>query len=205
MMLILLLKSRKRKKSYKKEIKNILQKENLKVNETKTEETIIERKNKAQGYSCEPRDDLKMVIKKNETEYWRTTKKLGSLLGVTEDINRRKQLATAALNKMNNIWIRKDKIKQGLRLKLYKAIIKPILLYNSGTWNPTKKEEEQLDAFHRKKLRKVMNVKYPVAMRNRIVYQNSNEEMLSLTILEKRWKLFGHTLRLHEDTLHKSQ
>ena len=37
-------------------------------------------------------------------------------------------------------------------------------------------------------------------MWNRIVHQNSNEEMLSLTILENRWKLFGHTLRLHEDT-----
>ena len=142
-----------------------------------------------------------MIIKKlDETEYWRTTKKLGSLLGVTEDINRRKQLATAALNKMNNIWIRKDIIKQGLRLKLYKSIVKPILLYNSGTRSPTKNEEEQLDAFHRKHLRKVVSVKFPVTMRNRIVYRNSSEEILSLKFLENRWKLFGHTLRLHEDT-----
>ena len=101
-----------KKEKLQNNIKNTLQKENLKVNETKTEETMTERKRKVQGYSCELQDDLKMIIKKDETENWRTTKKLGSLLGVTEDINRRKQLATAALNKMNNIWIRKDKIKQ---------------------------------------------------------------------------------------------
>ena len=124
------------------------------MNETKTEETIIERKRKVQGYSCQLQNDLKMIIKKDETENWRTIKKLGSLQGFTEDTNRRKQLATAALNKMNNIWIRKDKIKQRLRLKLYKSIINPILLYNSGTWSPTKKEEEQLDAFHRKTAQK---------------------------------------------------
>ena len=100
-----------KKEKLQNNIKNTLQKENLKVNETKTEETILERKRKVPGYSCELQEDLKMIIKKDETENWMTTKKLGPLLGVTEDINRRKQLATAALNKMNNIWIRKDKIK----------------------------------------------------------------------------------------------
>ena len=32
------------------------------------------------------------------------------------------------------------------------------------------------------------------------MYRNSSDEILSLTILENRWKLFGHTMRLHEDT-----
>ena len=60
---------------------------------------------------------------------------------------------------MINIWITKDKIKQIQILKIYESIIMPILLYDSGTWSPTKKEEEQLDAFHRKQLRKLMKVK----------------------------------------------
>ena len=140
-----------------------------------------------------------MTINK-ETEEWRSTKKLGSLIGVDKDIRRRKQLATAALHKKNNIWIRKDKIKQKKRLKLYKSLIKPILTYNSGTWSPTRKEEDELDAFHRQQLRKVLNVKYPVRMRNHIVYRESGEEMLSVEIVKSRWKLFGHVLRLHRET-----
>ena len=130
----------KRKEKLQNNIKRILLKENLKVNETKTEETILERKNKGENYSCDNSGDMKLTFKKNETENWRTTKKLGSLLGVTEDINRRKQLATYALIRMNNIWIRKDKIKQTLRLKLYKSIVKPILMYNSGTYLEPNKE-----------------------------------------------------------------
>ena len=190
----------KRKEILQKNVKQILEKENLKVNETKTEETILERKNKSISYTCDKSEEMKITIRKNETEKWRTTKKLGSLLGVTEDINRRKHLATAALIKINNIWIRKDKIKQTLRLKLYKSIVKPILIYNSGAWSPTKKEENELDAFHRKQLRTVLNVKYPVIMKNKTVYRVTGEEVLSLEILRNRWKLFGHTLRLHDDT-----
>lgn len=50
----------------------------------KTEETIIiERKKRAQGYSCEMKDDLNITTKEDEIENWRTTKKLGSLIGVT--------------------------------------------------------------------------------------------------------------------------
>ena len=86
---------------------------------------------------------------------------------------------------MNNIWIRKDKIKQTLRLKLYKSIVKPILTYSSGTWSQTKKEEDGLDAFHRKQLRTVLNVKYPVIMKNKIVYRETGEEILSIEILKK--------------------
>ena len=190
----------KRKENLQSKVKTILLKENLKVNETKTEETILERKNKGDHYICDNLSETKLIIKKNETEEWRKTKKLGSLLGVTEDINRRKQLATAALIKMNTIWIRKDKIKQTLRVKLYKAIVKPILLYNSGTWSPTRKEENDLDAFHRCQLRKILNVKYPVIMRNSVVYRETGEEFISLEIIINRWKLFGHTLRLDKDT-----
>ena len=104
---------------------------------------------------------MKITLTK-ESESWRTVKKLGSLLGVTEDINRRKQLSMAALYKINNLWIRKDRIKQSTKLKLYKTLVKPVLLYNSGTWSLTQKEEEDLDGFHRKQLRIVLNVKYPV-------------------------------------------
>ena len=102
-----------RKERLKNNVKEILLRANLKVNESKTDETVLERKNKGERYSSKQSGDLKLTLTK-EIEKWRNTKKLGSLIGVSEDIRRRKQLATAALVKMNNIWIRKDKIKLSL-------------------------------------------------------------------------------------------
>ena len=162
-------------------VKESLLKQNLKVNETKTEFTTLKRGNM-------------------NTENWRNVKKLGSLLGDSEDILRRKQLSIIASRKLNQIWIKKNKVKKELRIKLYKTIVKSILTYNSSTWGMTKSQEKILDSFHRKQLRIVLHVKYPNKINNEDLYKETNEIPLSLTILKGRWRLFGHVLRLHEDT-----
>ena len=95
--------------------------DNLKINESKTEHTVLKRGDKL-------------------SESWRNTKKLGSLLGSSEDIMRRKQLSIAATRNLDNIWIRNTSIRKTTRIKLYKTLIKPILLYNCGTWGITKSE-----------------------------------------------------------------
>lgn len=102
---------------------------------------------------------MKKIMKKDELENWRTTNliRISARSHGAENINEREQLATAALSKMNNIQYSnsiKDKIEQSLRLKLCRSVIKPVPLYNSGTRSPTKKEEEQLDAFYRKQSRR---------------------------------------------------
>ena len=105
----------------------------------------------------------------------------------------------AALHKMNNVWIRNDRVKQSSKLKLYRSLVKPILMYNSGTWSPTLKEFDDLDGFHRKRLRLVLNVKHPVKMKSKTVYRITEEEILSTDFLRNRWKLFGHVRRMHEE------
>ena len=71
-------------------------------------------------------------------------KKLGSLLGDKEGIARRKQLFIAAMNNMEKAWIRKDHTSEKHRLKLYRTLVKPVLLYNSATWGLTKKAPQIL-------------------------------------------------------------
>ena len=150
---------------------------NLNVNTDKTEYTIIKRE------------------ETKSEEGWRDTKKVGSLLGDSEDIKRRKALSTVALNKLFNVWLRKDKIKLKTRIRLYKTLVKSVLLYNCGTWGITQAEEDQLDAFHRKQLKRVMGIHYPCQITNDSLYKKSNERPISATMRVARWKLFGHILR----------
>ena len=160
-----------------KAVQEILKKYNLLVNEEKTEYTDIKRE------------------QKKEEEQWRKVKKVGSLLGDEEDMGRRRSLAAAAMGKMNNIWIRKDKISMKRRINLYRALVKSILLYNCGTWGVTKSEEEKMDAFHRKQLRRVMGIKYPTKISNKNLYSKTGEKPISDTMRNARWRLFGHILR----------
>ena len=73
--------------------------------------------------------------------------------------------------------------------------MKPILLYNSGTWGISKNEEDNLNAFHRQQLRYVLKIHHPHHISNANVYKICNEIPLSLVVLKSRWRLFGHELR----------
>ena len=103
------------------------------------------------------------------------------------------------MKNMNTLWNRKDKVPVETRIQLYKTLVKPVMMYNSGTWGLTKGEENSLDGFHRKQLRIVLGVKYPRIMKNKEVYKTCNEEPLSLQILKNRWSLFGHILRFTDN------
>ena len=120
-----------------------------------------------------------VIILHPYTEY-KNTKKVGTLIGDEEDVERRKRLSNAALTKLLYVWIKGDKIKRKTKLKLYRSLVKSILVYNCGTWALTKSEEEKLNAFHRKQLRKVLNIKYPVKITNSSLYNKCEEHPLSI-------------------------
>ena len=151
-----------------------LSKFNLKVNPTKTEYTKLVR---------------------DEEESWKETKKVGSLIGDAQDINRRKQLSQAALNKLQRLWQRKKKLSVKTRLKLYNSLVKSILLYNSSTWGMNQTMKNGIDAFHRKQLRQILGIRYPHKISNKKLYKMCDEKPLSISILRLRWQLFGHVLR----------
>ena len=159
------------------EIQETLHKYQLKVNTDKTEFT---------------------ALSKNE-EDWKNAKKVGSLIGDLEDVERRKQLSTAALNKLYHVWMKGNKLKTTTKIQLYKSLVKSILLYNCSTWALTLTEEEKINAFYRKQLKKVLNIKFPVKITNKSLYKKCQEKPLSLQILKARWNLFGHILRRDSD------
>ncbi|GFS01846.1 LOW QUALITY PROTEIN: hypothetical protein ElyMa_006432500 [Elysia marginata] len=84
-------------------IEETLKVHKLKVNVDKTEHTSV----------------------RKHSEEWKTSKKVGSLLGSKEDIREcRKHLSNIALNKMEQIWHRADKTKQRKRIKLYNTLVR---------------------------------------------------------------------------------
>ena len=109
---------------------------NLIVNTEKTEETTVSADSKA----------------------WCEVKKLGSLLGQEEDLKRRIQLAATQFGKCSKLWNTKG-ITLQTRMRLYNAYVIPVLMYNAGTWALTSAQSNKLDAFHRKQLRQVLNIR----------------------------------------------
>ena len=130
---------------------------------------------------------------------WKKTKKLGSLLGDSEDIERRKVLATASLKSLRSLWERKGVTSIGTRMRAYNALVLPVLLYNCGIWGVTDAIMNKIEVFHRKQLREVLGVRTR-NIRNVELYKRCSTTPLRSRILVARWSLFGHILRLSRDT-----
>ena len=175
------------KEKFKSNVKEILDRDNLLVNEDKTEDTVLRR----------GKHDRK---NKQKNEPWRDTIKLGSKLGDPEDITRRKQLSNAKLIQMKKILKKRRVVNLRKKLKLYNALVKSVLTYNSCTWGLTKNDEKNLNSFHRRQLRQVINVIYPDRIGNNKLYKVTGTRPLSIDITKARWKMFGHALRMNENT-----
>ena len=113
----------------------------------------------------------------------------GDPLKKSDHFERKKKLSMIALSKF----------KLKIRLKLYKSLIKSMLLYNCGIWVLTKHQEDKLDTYHRKQLRKILGIKYPTRISNAKLYEKCKEISISITIVKARWRLFGHILRRDKD------
>ena len=157
-------------------IVHTLEEWNLKVNASKTEYTCIDR----------------------TTDDWKSTRKLGSLLGDSKDLSKRKNLAIVAFKNMTSLFIRRHKIGEVRRMRLYNALILPILIYNGSTWALTETETKSLNAFHRKQLRILLGIFYPDRISNHDLYIRCNTTTISSLITKQRWQLFGHVLRRDE-------
>ena len=89
---------------------------------------------------------------------------------------RRKNLASAAMNKLKAMWLSKKRINIDKKIKIYNALVKPVLTYNSSTWGLTKAELNKVDAFHRKHLRTIWKRR---KMSNKQVYELSKTNKIS--------------------------
>eukprot|EP00117_Sycon_ciliatum_P006854 scpid36527/ scgid3957/ Retrovirus-related Pol polyprotein LINE-1; Long interspersed element-1; Reverse transcriptase; Endonuclease len=141
--------------------------------------------------TCEPifkEDNLNLNVQKtvyltaSRTDAsWKTVKLLGSLLDSTEDVAARIGAASRAFGSI--AWKRHC---LDSRLCMFSVLIVPVLLYNCGLWTLTKRQNEQLDVWQRRKLRYIFGVHYPHCISNQILYEKSKQQPISRVCKRRR-------------------
>ena len=127
---------------------------------------------------------------------WEGVRKLGSLLGEENDINRRKSLASGAFKSIGSLWRRGRRVALWRRIRIYNAYVLPVLTYNCATWGLTDTEIRSLSAFHRRHMRSILRIRWPNTISNENLYKVTNVTPLEDHISKCRWGLLGHVLRL---------
>jgi hypothetical protein len=131
---------------------------------------------------------------------WRRTLKLGSLLGVVEDVNNRIKLANPSFKRLQALWKRPGLVSECNRLRSYRVIVESVLLYNCGTWALTQALADKLDRCQRNMLRRVVGLSWYDKVSNEALYARCGITPASIQVLNARWRLFGHTLRMNDQT-----
>ena len=155
-----------------------LAKRNLTINNAKTEEYIIS---------------------KNGDPAWMKCKYLGTMLDTHTDIKSRKRNANNAMRIIEHI-LKDKRVSLQTKLRVFNAYVTSIFLYNSETWTITQTTADTIDSFHRNLLRNVMNIRWPAKISNVNLYLKTEEIPWSSIIRQRRLRLYGHIIRLPEET-----
>ena len=145
-------------------IPEMLEQNNLFVNTTKTEKYEISR------------------ISDNS---WKKCKLLGSLLDTKEDIKRRKGPAIDSMKTLENIFNSKY-VSEVIRLRIFKAYVESIFLYNSELWTLTKTLEDKIGSFQRRLLCKVIRVYWPHTISNESLYDRTHMKPWRNLVMKRR-------------------
>ena len=71
---------------------------------------------------------------------------------------------------MNKIW--SSNLDNVFKIKIFKAVVEPILLYGSETWTLSKKLEKRLDGTYTRLLMRVQNISWKTHPTKHLIYTN---------------------------------
>ncbi|KAL7831358.1 hypothetical protein SRHO_G00308610 [Serrasalmus rhombeus] len=98
------------------------------------------------------------------------------------------------MKRLSNIW-QAGNISRKTKASLFKSLVLSILLYGCEAWKLTKGDEEKLDIFQTKCLRRIFRIRWQQHVSNRKVLEMAGAEKISEEVRRRRWNWIGHVLR----------
>ena len=134
-------------------------------------------------------------------------KYLGSILNsdntVDAEVESRINKASQVFRSLSRLVWYQRKIKVSTKLKLFKAIIIPTLLYGSETWNVLQCHIQRLQVFTNRCLRIITGTSLWDKLRNTQLRCNSKIERVDVMIQRRRLQWLGHLERMENSRLQK--
>ena len=98
--------------------------------------------------------------------------------GGTEDIKKRLSKAPGAFFNSKKIWNTRS-IGRNTKIKLFKTLVRPVLLYGCEAWKLIVAEEKKLDRFQFTCLRRILRIWWPQCIRNDTISQVTGVKKIS--------------------------
>ena len=132
---------------------------------------------------------------------------LGSTLSrsanIDEEVAYRIARASTAFGRLKDkVWERRG-LSLDTKLKVYRAVVLPSLLYACETWTVYSRHAKQLNAFHMRCLRTLLRVKWQDRVPDTEVLQRAEMESIYAILLRSQLRWAGHVHRMDDCRLPK--
>ena len=115
--------------------------------------------------------------------------------GSGPEVVRRLGRAGAAMDALDKgVW-RSRFLCKATKLRVYRALVLPVLLYGCETWTLTKTLRNRLNAFGTRSLRRILGYRWSDLKRNDELLQETGSRSVTCIIRERQLRLFGHVAR----------
>lgn len=122
----------------------------------------------------------------------------------SSEIKSRMALGMSVMGKLAQMWRNKG-ISTATKLRLMKALVWPVATYGCEAWTLKKEDENRIQAFENKCVRKLLRIPWTKLMTNEQVYKMARTENELLShIKSRKLRYFGHVMRLPYDNIEVS-
>ena len=80
--------------------------------------------------------------------------------GGMKDLKNRLSKARSAFVRLNRIWRSKTILRKTIKLRLYKTLVVPVLLYGCETWIMNNGDDRGVEVFYNKCLRRILQIQW---------------------------------------------
>ena len=128
---------------------------------------------------------------------------LSRRINIDDEIKNRIAKASSAFGRLKKKVWEKRGISQSARVKVYKAVVLTTLLYGCEAWTVYRRHEKQLQKFHTRCLRRILNIRWNDFVSDNEVLERANLSSI-ITMMRKtqiRWA--GHVSRMADSRIPK--
>ena len=123
---------------------------------------------------------------------------------IDAEISKRVQSAATAFGKLRRrLWDQRG-IHLKTKMKVYRAIVVPTLLYSSETWTLYRRHFKRLDKLQQRHLRQLMNISWKDHVSNFEVLERAEMPSVEEIIITCQLRWTGHVARMEDSRLPKA-
>ena len=132
---------------------------------------------------------------------------LGSTLSrsanIDAEVNNRISKASSAFGRLRKtVWERRG-IRQSTKVQVYKAVVLSTLLYGCETWTIYRRHEKQLQQFHLRCLRSILNIRWQDRIPDTEVLERAELPSVITTMRKAQARWAGHVSRMEDSRIPK--